>query len=80
MFPIQQFLQFAMNPNRLFQQMGLNIPQNIQNNPDSIIQYLMNTGMISQQQYNSAVNTSNQLKKDPNFSKLFNNQNSPKDT
>lgn len=42
----------------LFQVMksrGINIPQNVNmNDPNAIIQYLMNNGKISQDQYNAA--------------------------
>ena len=38
------------NPVQFLQSRGFNIPQNI-NDPNSIIQYLMNTGQVTQDQY-----------------------------
>lgn len=49
-----QFLQMVQsiqqNPVQFLQSRGFNIPQNI-NDPNSIIQYLMNTGQVTQDQY-----------------------------
>jgi len=42
------------NPMQFLAQRRLNIPQNIQNDPNAIIQHLMNTGQISQEKYNQA--------------------------
>lgn len=42
------------NPMQFLAQRRLNIPQNIQNDPNAIIQHLMNTGQISQDKYNQA--------------------------
>lgn len=39
-----------------------NLPQNL-NNPQDIIQHLMNTGQVTQQQYNQAMNMAKQFKK-----------------
>lgn len=64
-----------MNPINLMQMIGqiksnpvgvlskkFNLPQNL-NNPQDIIQHLMNTGQVTQQQYNQAMNMAKQLKK-----------------
>lgn len=74
MFPIQQFLRFAMNPVQYFNQMGIQIPNNCQT-PDQMVQYFMNSGRLNQQQYNSIVQQSNQVKKDPQFNRFINNTN-----
>lgn len=42
------------NPMQFLAQRRFNIPQNIQNDPNAIIQHLMNTGQVSQEQYNRA--------------------------
>ena len=42
------------NPSAILGQFG--VPINMMNNPQQIIQYLMNNGKISQDQYNNAVN------------------------
>lgn len=51
---IEELNMIMKNPKGYMAQRGLNIPQNI-NSPNDIIQYLMNTGQISQQQYNQAM-------------------------
>lgn len=50
---MQSYQQFRANPmQRLMQK--YNIPQNIDtNNPNAIIQHLLNTGQVSQQQINA---------------------------
>ena len=45
--------QFKNNPMSMLG--GLGVPQNISNNPQAIIQSLMNSGRISQEQYNQAM-------------------------
>lgn len=45
--------QIKSNPMSLLGQYG--IPQNISNNPQAVIQSLMNSGKISQEQYNQAM-------------------------
>lgn len=45
---------------RMMQQKNIQIPQNIQNDPNAITQYLMNNGKITQQQYNQAQQQYNQ--------------------
>lgn len=45
--------QLKSNPMSILGQFG--VPQNISNDPQAIIQNLMNSGKISQQQYNNAM-------------------------
>ncbi len=45
--------QIKSNPMSLLGQYG--IPQNISNNPQAVIQSLLNSGKISQEQYNQAM-------------------------
>ena len=77
MFPIQQFIRFAMNPAQFINQSGIQLPQDC-NNPDQIIQYLMNSGKLNQQQYNSFVNQAKQIQKDPLFTQMINSVNTSK--
>lgn len=50
---MQAYQQFRANPMQMLMQ-KYNIPQNIDaNNPNDIIQHLLNTGQVSQQQINS---------------------------
>lgn len=57
--------QFKNNPMQMLMQ-RYSIPQNI-NNPQDIVQHLLNTGQVTQQQVNSAM----QLKNNPNIQSLF---------
>ena len=59
------------NPIQFMAQRKLNIPQQYINDPNGAIQNLMKSGRITQDQYNKAVNMSNQLQKDPNFMKML---------
>lgn len=50
---LQAYQQFRSNPMQMLIQ-KYNIPQNINaNNPNDIIQHLLNTGQVSQQQINA---------------------------
>lgn len=71
MNPLNDFQSFMSNPIQFMTQRKLNIPQQYLNDPNGAIQYLMNSGRISQDQYNRAVNMSNRLQKDPNFMKML---------
>lgn len=57
----QMFNMFRQNPLQFLLSRGANIPQNIANNPTAIVQHLMNTGQISQEQYNQAVQMARQI-------------------
>ena len=50
------------NPVQFIMQRNFSIPQNIANDPNAIIQHLMNTGQISQQKYNDVMQKIEQLK------------------
>lgn len=52
---LQMLNQFRQNPMQLLAQRGINIPQNITNDPQAIIQYMLNNGMVNQQQVNQAM-------------------------
>lgn len=51
--PMMMLSQLKQNPLALLQRAGFNVPNNI-NNPQEIIQHLMNSGQISQDQVNKA--------------------------
>jgi hypothetical protein len=55
------FQQFMGNPAQMMQRSGLNIPQNIANDPNAIIQHLLSSGRMSQQQYNQLQAMANNL-------------------
>lgn len=56
----------TQNPLQFLAQNGLNIPTNL-NNPQAIIQHLLNTGQIDQ----NTVNQAQQMKNNPMFRGLF---------
>ena len=64
---LAMFNTLTSNPAQALLEMGLNVPSNISNNPQSIVQHLLNTGQISQDQVNNAM----QMKNNPMFSGLF---------
>lgn len=54
--PVQvmsMLMQFKQNPMSMLSNFG--VPQNISNNPQAVIQDMMNRGVISQDQYNQAM-------------------------
>lgn len=51
------------NPIQFLMQRKFNVPQNIANDPNAIIQHLMNTGQVSQDAYNRATQTAEQFRK-----------------
>jgi len=53
MNPANLLQQLRSNPVSFLKQAGLNVPDNL-NTPDGIIQHLMNSGQVSQNQYNRA--------------------------
>lgn len=66
-----QFKQFMGNPMQYMTMMKLNIPREYMNSPDDAIQYLMNTGKLSQEQYNEFNKKAKEIQKDPNFKKYM---------
>ena len=50
--PFAMLDQLKQNPYQMLAQRGLNIPQNL-NNPNDILQYLLNTNQVTQQQVNN---------------------------
>lgn len=53
MNPMQLLSQLRSNPLALLRQAGYNVPDNV-NSPQAIIQHLMNSGQLSQNQLNQA--------------------------
>lgn len=64
-----QFQQFMSNPQQVISRMG--IPQQYARDPNGMIQYLMYSGKITQQQYNQAQSMARQLV--PQFQQMFKN-------
>lgn len=57
---MQMLLQLKQNPAKMLAP-KYNLPQNIGNNPNDIIQYLLNSGQISQAQVNQAMQMRNTI-------------------
>lgn len=51
--PMQMLSQLRQNPMQFLQRAGMRVPQSM-NDPNQIIQYLMNSGQVSQQRYEQA--------------------------
>lgn len=68
---LSQFRGFMQNPTQYLLQKNLGLTENMLKNPNDAIQYLMNSGKISQEQYNWAVQQANQLKNNPQFQQYF---------
>ena len=68
---IGRFQQFMGNPTQFLTQNKLNIPPQFQNNPKEAIQYLMNNGHLTQEQYNWANKTAQQIQNNPLFQQFL---------
>ena len=53
MNPMQMLQRLRQNPAQMLRQAGLNVPDNL-NDPNQIIQHLMNSKQVTQQQYERA--------------------------
>lgn len=65
---MNMFNQFKGNPMQTLSQFG--VPQNM-SNPSEIIQHLMNSGKMSQQQFNQLQQMAGQLQNNPQFKQMF---------
>jgi len=59
--PMMLLNQIKQNPMQFIMQRGFNVPQGM-NNPQQIVQHLMNSGQISQNSFNKAVQMMNSFK------------------
>ena len=59
---MQMLSQFKANPMQYLVQRRMNVPQNIANDPNAILQHLVSTGQISQQQINQAYQMAQQFR------------------
>lgn len=62
MNPMQMLSQIKQNPAAVLKQAGLNIPQGM-NNPQQIIQHLLQTGQIPQNRYQQAMQMMSRMKR-----------------
>ena len=69
---MQAFMQFMQNPAAFFQQRGMQMPpQTALQSPQGMIEYLMNSGGVSQQQYNQAAAQAKQIQQNPQFMQMM---------
>ena len=64
---MQAYQMMRSNPMQILGQ-RFNIPQNMINDPNAIIQHLLNTGQISQDQVNQAMS----MRNNPMIQQMFN--------
>lgn len=58
---MQQFNMFRQNPLQFLMQRRLNIPQQYMNDPKGAVEYLMQNGQMSQQQFQQFSQMANQM-------------------
>lgn len=63
----QTFSQFRQNPMGFLMSRKLNIPAEYQNDYKGAVQYLLNTGQMSQDQLNQLLAQAKQIQNDPQF-------------
>lgn len=56
-----EFQSFKTNPIAFLTQRKVNIPQQYLNDPEAAVKYLLNNGMMSQEQFNQFSQMANQL-------------------
>ena len=65
-------MHFMQNPAAFFQQRGMQMPpQTALQSPQGMIEYLMNSGGVSQQQYNQAAAQAKQMQQNPQFMQMM---------
>jgi len=67
---LNAYSQITQNPTKVLESMD--IPEEYRKSPNDVIQYLMNNGKITQQQYNIANEQARQLQNNPLFMRFFN--------
>ena len=60
--PMMMLQQLKMNPMQFLMSRRLNVPQNMINNPNAIVNHLLQTGQISQEQLNRAYQQMSQMR------------------
>ena len=60
--PMQMINQLRQNPMSVLSRAGLNIPQGM-NDPNQIIQHLVQSGQVPQERYNQVMRMVSQMKK-----------------
>ena len=60
---MQMLQQFKANPMQYLMQRRFNVPANMANDPQAIINHLLKTGQVSQQQINNVYQQMSQFKR-----------------
>ena len=68
---MHSFGSFMQNPMQALLQRRINVPQSMMGNPSAIMQHMMNTGMLNQQQYNAARMAAQQAQSNPMFHQMM---------
>ena len=58
---LSEFQSFKTNPMAFLTQRKVNIPQQYANNPEAAVKYLLDNGMMSQEQFNQINQMANNL-------------------
>lgn len=58
---MQMLQQLKANPMQFLEKSKFNIPQNMMNDPNAIINHLVSSGQVSQEAYNRAYNMARQF-------------------
>ena len=58
---MNQFQSFKSNPMSFLNQRKVNIPQQYMNNPEEAVHYLLNNGIMSQEQFNQISQMASQI-------------------
>lgn len=64
---MNQFRSFMQNPMQMMMQKKLNLPANWMQDPRGAVQQLMNSGAMSQQQFNALQQAAGQIMNQPQF-------------
>ncbi len=68
---IGKLQQFRGNPMQFMMQNNLNIPQQYANDPNKAIQYLMDSGKMTQEQYNQLNQMAGNIQRNPMVGRMF---------
>ena len=68
---LSQFRGFMANPMQFFLQRRMNVPQTAMQNPQATVQQLLNSGQMSQEQFNKLRQMAQQIQSNPQFMQMF---------
>ena len=66
-----QARSFFSNPFQFMMEKRMNVPPGVGNNPNDILQYLLNSGQVTQDQFNKASKAAKSLQSNPQVMKIF---------